>query len=81
MTDFLEKRPDDFEIRNSVAARPSDDLLIRHLGAAVLLCWHELHLLAQEKILAQSEDIIGLAPVHGIRDHIARFVMQHAPRR
>jgi hypothetical protein len=68
-------------LQDSGAARPSDDLLIRHLGASVLLCWHELQLTSQERIMDQAEDIIGLTPITGVRNHIARLVMRHAPRR
>jgi len=60
--------------------RPKDDLLVRYLGAAVLLCWHELPIVVQGQSIAQVEDVTGLTPIPGVRDQIARFVMLHAPR-
>lgn len=65
----------------AAADRPSDELILRHLGAAVLLCWNELPLTVQGKILAQSNDVIGVAPIAGIRDEIVRLMLRRAPRK
>jgi hypothetical protein len=62
------------------AERPSDEHLLRHLGAAVLLCWHDLPLSVQGKILSQSNDVIGVAPIPTVRDEIVRLVLRRAPR-
>jgi hypothetical protein len=60
--------------------RPSDELIIRHLGAATLFCWDALPLSAREQILAQSTDVIGVAPVTDIRNQIVRLAIRRAPR-
>ena len=59
---------------------PADELIIQHLGASVLLCWHDLPLTVQGQILAQSNDVVGVAPISGIRDQIVRLVLRRAPR-
>ena len=64
----------------SVVERPQDEQVLRHLGAAVVLCWHELPLSAQAKILAQSNDVIGVTPMPGIRDEIVKLMLRRAPR-
>jgi hypothetical protein len=63
-----------------VVERPQDEKILRHLGAAVVLCWHELPLSVQAKILAQSNDVIGVAPIPGIRDEIVKLMLRRAPR-
>lgn len=60
--------------------RPQDEQILRHLGAAVLLCWHQLPLTVQGKILAQSDDVIGVPPTPEIRDEIMKLVLRCAPR-
>jgi hypothetical protein len=60
--------------------RQSNDVIIQHMGAAVLLCWHELPTAAQERILLQAEDVIGIAPTGAIRDQILRLVERRLPR-
>jgi hypothetical protein len=65
----------------SVRGRPSDELIIQHLGAAVMLCWHELPLTVQQQILAQSTDVVGVAPITGIRDQIVGLMSRRAPKR
>jgi hypothetical protein len=60
--------------------RPSDELIIQHLGAAVMLCWHALPLTVQQQILVQSTDVVGVAPITGIRDEIVRLMLRRAPR-
>ena len=59
---------------------PPDELIIGQLGAAVLLCWHRLPLSVQGKILAQSDDMIGLAPVPGLREQIVKLTLRRSPR-
>jgi hypothetical protein len=58
-----------------------DEVIIQQLGAAVLLCWHKLPLIAHEHILAQAEDMIGLPHIPDIRDKITGLVLRLAPRR
>jgi hypothetical protein len=57
-----------------------DDVIFQHLGAAVLLCWHQLPRLVQVQILAQAEDMIGLPHVPGIQDKIVELALRLAPR-
>ncbi len=56
---------------------PSDEQVIQHLGAAVLLCWDELPFHAQTKILAQANDIIGLTPIPEARTEIVKLLLRH----
>ena len=60
--------------------RPADAAIIQHLGAAVMLCWSDLPRSAQDRILAQANDTIGGLPITGVRDHIEKLVLRHAPR-
>jgi len=57
-----------------------DDMIFQQLGAAVLLCWHQLPRLAQVKILAQAEDMIGIPHIPGIRAKIVELALRLAPR-
>jgi hypothetical protein len=43
--------------------RPSNELILQQLGAAVLLCWDDLSFQSQTSILDQANDIIGSAPM------------------
>jgi hypothetical protein len=43
--------------------RPSNELNLQQLGAAVLLCWDDLSFQSQTSILDQANDIIGSAPM------------------
>ena len=45
----------------------SGEVILTHLGSAVLLCWNELPFSARTRILAQANDIIGLATIPDIR--------------
>jgi len=56
-------------------ARPSDEVILTHLGSAVLLGWNELPLNAQARILDQADDIIGLAPIPDIRSRIVELLL------
>ena len=60
------------------SGRPADQLVLQHLGAAVMLCWAELPLAARDRILRQSDDVIGLAPVPQIRNEIVGLMLRHA---
>jgi hypothetical protein len=64
----------------SVSERPSDEAIIRQLGAAVLLFWHDLPFVARGQILAQANDVIGIQPVSRVRDHIEKLLLRRAPR-
>jgi hypothetical protein len=44
----------------SIEEQPLDELILQHLGAAVMLCWSKLPLTARNTILDQAGDIIGL---------------------
>ena len=59
---------------------PSDYAVIQQLGAAVLLCWHELPLKWQEHILSQAYDMVGIAPMPNARDRIVGLLLRRAPR-
>jgi hypothetical protein len=54
--------------------QPSDELILQHLGAAVMLCWAKLPYPARNTILEQTGDIIGLAHVPNIRHHILELL-------
>jgi hypothetical protein len=58
--------------------RPSDEEILQHLGAAVLLCWNQLAFRSQGQILAQANDMIGLAPIPEIRNEIVQLLLRHA---
>ena len=59
------------------ADRPSHEELLRHLGAAVLLCWNELSFSSQVKILAQTNDVIGTRPIPEARNEIVKLLLRH----
>ena len=59
---------------------PSDEAIIQQLGAAVLLCWHELSFVSQGQILAQASDMIGVMPMSNARDRIVGLLLRRAPR-
>jgi hypothetical protein len=56
---------------NPAIEHAPDELILQQLGAAVLLCWGQLPLSTQKTILHQTDDVIGLQPVAGIRQEIA----------
>lgn len=58
--------------------RPPDELILQHLGAAVMLCWAQLPLAARDRILRQADDVIGLTPIPEIRNEIVRLQLRHA---
>lgn len=58
--------------------RPSDELIFKHLGAAVVLCWSKLPAVARDQILRQADDVIGLAPIPEIRNEIVKLLMRNA---
>jgi len=61
--------------------RPSDELILQHLGAAVLLCWAQLPLAARDRILRQADDVIGLTPIPQVRNEIVKLLLRHAKAR
>ena len=61
----------------SGSRRPTDDELLQHLGAAVLLCWNELSFSSQLKILAQTNDVIGTKPIPEARNEIVKLLLRH----
>jgi hypothetical protein len=54
-----------------------DELILQQLGTAVLLCWSEIPIKAQETILAQSKDMMGFAPVADARKQIVGLLLRH----
>lgn len=58
--------------------RPSDELILQHLGAAIVLCWAQLPPGARDQILRQADDVIGLAPIPEIRNEIVKLLLRHA---
>jgi hypothetical protein len=64
-----------------VPDRPSDEAVLQHLGAAVMLCWAQLPLSARDHILRQADDVIGLSPVPQVRNEIVRLMLRHAKLR
>lgn len=58
--------------------RLSDEAVLTHLGSAVLLCWNELPFHAQTRILAQTSDIIGMAPIPDIRSRIVELLLRRS---
>jgi hypothetical protein len=58
--------------------RPPDELIFQHLGAAVVLCWAQLPSGARDQILRQADDVIGLAPIPGIRNEIVKLLLRRA---
>ena len=61
-------------------ARPSDDELLQHLGAAVLLCWNDLSFPAQVRILAQTNDVIGTKPIPEARNEIVKLLLRRTKK-
>jgi hypothetical protein len=57
--------------------RPSDEIILQHLGTTVMLCWTQLPLGARDRILRQADDVIGLAPIPRIRNEIVRLMLRH----
>ena len=56
----------------------SDEVVLAHLGSAVVLCWDELPFHARTRILAQTNDIIGLAPIPDIRSRIVELLLRRS---
>ena len=57
---------------------PPDELILQHLGAAVMLCWSHLPLAARDTILHQADDVIGLPPIPQSRNQIVRLLLRNA---
>jgi len=62
----------------SPPVRPSDDMILQHLGTAVMLCWPQLPFGVRDQILRQADDVIGLAPIPRARDEIVRLMLRYA---
>jgi hypothetical protein len=54
-----------------------DQWILQQLGTAVLLCWPELPIKVQERILEQSGDMCGYTPIVGARKQIIELLMRH----
>ena len=61
-----------------LSARPPDEMVLQHLGAAVMLCWSQLPLGVRDQILRQADDVIGLAPIPGVRNEIVKLMLRRA---
>jgi hypothetical protein len=61
--------------------RPSDEAILQHLGASVMLCWAQLPLGARDRILRQADDVIGFAPIPQVRNEIVKLLLRHAKAR
>jgi len=57
-------------------AKLPDEGMLTHLGSAILLGWAELPFGAQTRILAQANDMIGLAPIPDIRSRIVGLLLR-----
>jgi hypothetical protein len=57
-------------------ARSSDEMILMHLGSAVLLCWDELPFETQARILDQADDVIGLRPIPDTRSQIVELLLR-----
>jgi len=68
--------PDEFPF-DDVSASSADAATFGHLGLAVMLCWNELPIGAREQILNQTDDMIGVTPIEGIRDDIVGLLLRH----
>jgi hypothetical protein len=75
MTNDPEDRVPEGEVR-AAADRLPDELILQHLGAAVMLCWSRLPLGPREQILNQAGDVLGLAPAS--REDIIKLLLRHS---
>jgi hypothetical protein len=57
----------------------TDEILLQQLGAATMLCWHQLPPKAQTTILNQTNDMIGLMPIPNVRTEIMRLLLRRQP--
>jgi hypothetical protein len=58
---------------------PTDTVIMQQLGAAAVLCWHQLPLAVREQILSQAEDMIP--HIADVRNQVQKLILRHAPRR
>ena len=58
-----------------------DELIVQHLGAAVMLCWHDLPEEAQNRVLVEAKNVVGVARVPEIADQIIRLANSRTPRK
>lgn len=65
-------------MRDEEQTRLSDEVILTHLGSAVLLCWDELPFNAQTRILNQTSDMIGLTPIPDIRNQIVKLLLRRS---
>ena len=59
------------------SAPPADPVIFEHLGIAVMLCWADLPFKVRDQILNQTNDMIGVVPIHGVRDRIEGLLLRH----
>ena len=65
------------QMREKSGSPAPDELILQQLGTAVLLCWPELPIKAQERILEQSKDMMGFTPIVDARRQIVGLLMRH----
>jgi hypothetical protein len=65
------------QMREKSGSPVPDELILQQLGTAVLLCWPELPIKAQERILEQSKDMVGFRPIVDTRKQIVGLLMRH----
>jgi hypothetical protein len=70
-------RPREEHLPEDSSVPPADRLIFQSLGIAVMLCWNELPFRVRDQILNQSNDMIGVAPVQGIRDRIVGLLLRY----
>jgi hypothetical protein len=51
-----------------------DEIVLKYLGAAVVLQWHNLPDAVQQSLLQQAHSVGGLPPVGRLRDQITTLI-------
>ena len=51
-----------------------DEIILKYLGAAVVLQWHNLPDAVQQSLLQQAHSVGGLPPVGRLRDQIRALI-------
>jgi hypothetical protein len=51
-----------------------DEIILKYLGAAVVLQWHNLPDAVQQSLLQQAHSVGGLPPVGRLRDQIKALI-------
>jgi len=51
-----------------------DEIILKYLGAAVVLQWHNLPDAVQQSLLQQAHSVGGLSPVRQLRDQLQSLI-------